>query len=89
MATRGGVKIKGGKWTYREGFSHLPDLLIILALCKLVETIGVKLSAGGIKFLSVIGCQLCAKGVDSYDEGTTIGFKLDVIGDGRGMERRN
>ena len=66
----------GGEKTHRVGLGHLSDLLVVLTLGQLMETIGVELPAGRVQLLPVIGSQLRSKGVDSYDEGPAISFKL-------------
>lgn len=63
---------------HRVDFCHLPNLLVVLTLGQLVEAIREQLPTGGVQLLPVVSSQLCSKGVDGDDEGTTIGFKLHV-----------
>ena len=51
----------GGEKTHRVGLGHLSDLLVVLTLGQLMETIGVELPAGRVQLLPVIGSQLRSK----------------------------
>ena len=67
------------KPTHWVAVSNSLDLLIVLAFSKSHQSIRVQLATGGVELFSVIHCQFRTKGVDGYDEGSSISLKLQYV----------
>lgn len=61
---------------YPVVFSHTSHLIVVIGTSESLQPIRIELATCRIQLLTVVFGQLCPKGVDGDDEGSTIGLEL-------------